>query len=125
MGELSNYHPKTFKYYKLELMDREGQEMTSCFENAFKFMDKALANSGVLFVHCQEGKSRSVTFVAAYLMSRKKYTLNSALAVITSRRRIAQPNQGFITQLKKYEAQLKRERGEDVAEDDLAAELEP
>jgi len=105
--ELANYHPKDFKYFKIELMDREAQEMISSFDKAFVFMDEALSTKGgKLFVHCQEGKSRSVTFIAAWLMNRKKYSLSNALATITSKRRIAQPNKGFITQLNKYEKYL-------------------
>jgi len=105
--ELNNYFPKTFKYCKLQLMDREKQHIADTFEKACLFIDEALKHkNGKCFVHCQEGKSRSVTIVAAYLMSRHKFSLDNALATITSKRRIAQPNKGFLSELREFEREL-------------------
>jgi len=105
--ELKNYFPKTFKYRHLELQDREKQNISDTFNSAFKFIDEALkTRNGKCFVHCQEGKSRSVSIVAAYLMSRHKYTLDNALATITSKRGIAQPNKGFLAELRAFEKKL-------------------
>lgn len=116
--ELSNYFPKHFKYCKLELMDREKQNIGHTFETAFKFIDQALLHkNGKCFVHCQEGKSRSVTIVAAYLMSRHKFSLDNALATITSKRRIAQPNKGFLAELRKFEKQLQDDQKEELSID--------
>jgi len=116
--ELNNYFPKTFKYCKLNLMDREKQDITHTFETAFKFIDEALkTKNGKCFVHCQEGKSRSVTIVAGYLMSRHKFSLDNALATITSKRRIAQPNKGFLAELRAFEKSLQDERKEDLTID--------
>jgi len=108
--ELKNYFPKTFKYRHLQLQDREKQNISDTFNCAFKFIDEALkTRNGKCFVHCQEGKSRSVSIVAAYLMSRHKYTLDNALATITSKRGIAQPNKGFLAELRAFEKQLSDE----------------
>jgi len=116
--ELKNYFPKTFKYLKLNLADREKQSISDTFEEAFLFIDKALSSkNGKCFVHCQEGKSRSVTIVAGYLMSRYKYSLNNALATITSKRRIAQPNKGFLAQLRKFEQSLQEDQKENLSID--------
>jgi len=116
--ELNNYFPKTFKYLKLDLMDREKQNIAPTFERAFKFIDGALQQKkGKCFVHCQEGKSRSVTIVAGYLMSRHKYSLDNALATITSKRRIAQPNKGFLAELKGFEKSLQDDQKEELTID--------
>lgn len=49
------------------------------------------------------GKSRSVTIVIAYLLRQyKQHTVPSALALIRESRPIAEPNDGFIRQLKLY-----------------------
>jgi len=116
--ELNNYFPKTFKYLKLDLMDREKQNIAPTFEKAFTFIDGALKQKkGKCFVHCQEGKSRSVTIVAGYLMSRHKYSLDNALATITSKRRIAQPNKGFLAELKGFEKSLQDDQKEELTID--------
>jgi len=113
--ELNNYFPKKFKYLKLDLTDREKQPISDTFDRAFKFIDKALkSKNGKCFVHCQEGKSRSVTIVAGYLMSRYKYSLDNALATITSKRRIAQPNKGFLKELRQFEKSLQEDQKEDL-----------
>jgi len=116
--ELSNYFPKDFKYCKLDLMDREKQNIGHTFERAFSFIDEALKHKkGKCFVHCQEGKSRSVTIVAGYLMSRHKFSLDNALATITSKRRLAQPNKGFLAELRKYEQKLQDDQKEELSID--------
>lgn len=52
------------------------------------------------------GKSRSVTFIVAYLMKFMKMKLDEALLYIKRIRRTAYPNYGFISQLKEYEKQI-------------------
>jgi len=116
--ELNNYFPKIFKYRKLDLMDREKQNISSTFETAFEFIDQALQyKKGKCFVHCQEGKSRSVTIVAAYLMSRHKFSLDNALATITSKRRLAQPNKGFLKELRNFEEKLQDDQKDNLSID--------
>ncbi len=58
-------------------------------------------NSRVL-VHCVEGISRSVSVVAAYLMAHFGWTPNEALKFIKNKRRVAEPNFGFVQQLHEY-----------------------
>ena len=53
------------------------------------------------------GKSRSTSFVIAYLMKIKKMNLNIALDFVRNCRKIASPNVSFIKQLKDYEKILR------------------
>ncbi|KAF9524453.1 protein-tyrosine phosphatase-like protein [Crepidotus variabilis] len=55
-----------------------------------------------VLVHCAEGISRSVSVVAAYLMAQYGWKPEEAVAFIKSKRRIADPNFGFIQQLHEY-----------------------
>ena len=55
-----------------------------------------------VLVHCGEGVSRSVSVVAAYLMASQGWPPMQAIEYIKSKRRIANPNFGFIQQLHEY-----------------------
>lgn len=58
--------------------------------------------SGVL-VHCMAGISRSVSMVAYHLMVTYGIPYDDAIRIIRSRRSIANPNPGFVYQLKRSE----------------------
>lgn len=49
------------------------------------------------------GKSRSTSFVLAYLMMDKGMNLKDAVELTRSKRTIAEPNPGFMIQLKAFE----------------------
>ncbi|EKM76134.1 hypothetical protein AGABI1DRAFT_87460 [Agaricus bisporus var. burnettii JB137-S8] len=55
-----------------------------------------------VLVHCIEGISRSVSVVAAFLMAQFNWSPSEAIQYIKSKRRIAEPNFGFIQQLHEY-----------------------
>ncbi|KAF8889882.1 protein-tyrosine phosphatase-like protein [Infundibulicybe gibba] len=55
-----------------------------------------------VLVHCAEGISRSVSVVAAFLMAQYGWTPVEAIQHIKSKRRIANPNFGFVQQLHEY-----------------------
>lgn len=56
-----------------------------------------------LLLHSAAGISRSSTIVIAYLMTVSKLTAEEALCVVRHCRKIANPNYGFVKQLKEYE----------------------
>ena len=62
--------------------------------------------TGNVLVHCNLGKSRSSTVVAAYIMFKFQKPAVKALKYIKKRRRIIKPNPGFIIQLIKYQQSL-------------------
>lgn len=59
-----------------------------------------------VLVHCAMGISRSATFVIAYLMSDFGFALNAALRHVRSKRRIVNPNLGFMRQLQDFTDRL-------------------
>jgi len=69
-------------------------------------MEQACANNENVFVHCQMGKSRSVSFIIAYLMKYEKMKFDEAYIYVKKIRRLAFPNIGFMRQLKEYEKQI-------------------
>jgi len=58
-------------------------------------------NSCVL-VHCVEGISRSTSVVAAFLMAQYNWSPQEAVQYIKSKRKVTNPNLGFIQQLHEY-----------------------
>jgi atypical dual specificity phosphatase len=63
-----------------------------------------------VLVHCGEGISRSVSVVAAFLMASYGWTPVEALQYIKSKRRVANPNFGFVQQLGEYGRSLPSRR---------------
>jgi len=66
-------------------------------------------NARVL-VHCAEGISRSTSVVTAFLMAQFGWGVERAVAVVKSKRKIADPNFGFVQQLHEYEEVLRNSR---------------
>jgi predicted protein tyrosine phosphatase len=59
-----------------------------------------------VLVHCGEGISRSVSVVAAFLVATYGWTPVEALQYIKTKRRVADPNFGFVQQLGEYARSL-------------------
>ncbi|CDW90467.1 dual specificity protein phosphatase 1 isoform 2 [Stylonychia lemnae] len=104
-----------FKYMCLPILDTPSENIGKYFRQAYLFISDALSeNSKVLegglknnvLVHCFAGKSRSTSFVLAYLMVKEKINLRDGLELSRQKRPIAQPNPGFILQLKLFEKEL-------------------
>uniref|UniRef100_G3PT66 Dual specificity phosphatase 28 n=1 Tax=Gasterosteus aculeatus TaxID=69293 RepID=G3PT66_GASAC len=58
-------------------------------------------------VYCKNGRSRSATVCAAYLMKHRGLSLTSALQRVKTARHEIDPNAGFLSQLQRYEQELK------------------
>ena len=78
-------------------------------EAAFNFIEKG-KHYGAVLVHCHKGISRSASFVIGYLMKKNEFTFEEALSHVQSCRPIVQPNESFLTQLKRYDSLLSEER---------------
>jgi protein tyrosine phosphatase len=66
-------------------------------------MSEALSSQQAVLVHCEAGISRSATTVIAYLMKFHNMTLGQAFQHTKERRRIINPNTGFVEQLRRFE----------------------
>lgn len=63
-------------------------------------------------IYCQQGRSRSITFVLAYLIKYHRLPLGTAFQLVQHQRQIARPNIGFWQQLKSYDlCRQKRNKG--------------
>jgi len=74
------------------------------------FIDEGRA-AGAVLVHCYAGVSRSAALVAAHLMTRLGLSLTEAMARVRAARPEADPNPGFVAQLRRLEGRLRTPPG--------------
>ncbi|XP_076449794.1 dual specificity protein phosphatase 3-like [Babylonia areolata] len=74
---------------------------------AAQFIHKAHQEKGVVYVHCQQGVSRSASVVLAYLMLHWDMSLMTAVRTIRQKREIF-PNEGFVKQLCMLEMEIRK-----------------
>jgi len=102
-------YPDDFTYHCVDIRDISGVDILIYFDEACNFIHEAITNGHTVLVHCMQGRSRSASCVIAYLMKYNKLTLDVALEYVQQRRPIAQPNDGFMNQLRQWERKLARE----------------
>ncbi|KDQ61300.1 hypothetical protein JAAARDRAFT_55974 [Jaapia argillacea MUCL 33604] len=111
----SSSHPSfslPLTHAQIPLEDSPFSELAAHLPTSTQFLRDALRdpNSKVL-VHCLQGVSRSASVVAAYLMATYGWTPAQAVGYIKSKRSVAEPNFGFISQLQEYADSLGGSRG--------------
>ncbi|KAF9974366.1 tyrosine protein phosphatase yvh1, partial [Modicella reniformis] len=94
--------PSTFVYKIIPVLDMDETNLIKHFPDTYKFIHEAIEEGGKVLVHCMGGASRSVTIVCAYLMKSKNMTADEAVSAVQLIRSIAEPNDGFMTQLYLY-----------------------
>ena len=85
--------------------DIESYNLSRHFDKMLEFINKNLKTTNVL-VHCFAGVSRSATTVIAYLMKFHNMSFSKAFDLCRIKRRIINPNNGFVRQLYNFERQL-------------------
>ncbi|KAI1898168.1 hypothetical protein AGOR_G00069570 [Albula goreensis] len=102
---VENAFPDLFIYKTLSILDLPDTVITSYFKECSEFIDQALAEKGVVLVHCNAGTSRSAAVVIGYLMSKDGMAFDDAFASVKVARPAICPNPGFLEQLKNYKPQ--------------------
>jgi hypothetical protein len=115
-NEIPRHGDLHFKVFHVKINDLPNENIKKYFNPSFNFIKK-----NKTLVHCAMGMSRSVSIVIAYLMRANAMSYEEAHATVKARRNIANPNSGFIAQLKQYEAELSAKR-ESTDEDDVPAD---
>jgi len=91
------------KRLQINVEDFPFAELAMHLPQTTEFIRNALRDPEArVLVHCAEGISRSVSVVAAFLMAQFDWSPSQALEYIKERRRVANPNFGFIQQLHEY-----------------------
>jgi protein-tyrosine phosphatase len=68
-----------------------------------QFIETQRQNNKKVYVHCQQGVSRSGMVVTAYLMSKNQWTRDQALEYIRTKRPPVRPNRAFMELLLEWE----------------------
>lgn len=106
---VENLYEPRIVYKRLRVNDTANQDMSECFNESIKFIDNALEENeqNFILVHCNAGVSRSAAVIIAYLLHKKLFTsYKNALDFVVLCRPIVCPNNGFVQQLKQFEAQI-------------------
>ena len=86
---------KYFKYLDISVQDEVGENALKYFRITNRFLEEA-TKDGAILVHSVQGKSRSATFVIAYLISKEKMKLKEGLALLREFVPEVEPNESFI-----------------------------
>jgi protein-tyrosine phosphatase len=99
-SEITNYFPDDFKYVRYDLRDDNKQSINSYLENAYNdiIMHQTISDDNIL-VHCYMGASRSASLVIYYIMRKKNYSFDDALAFVKEKRNIVNPTFRFTKDL--------------------------
>lgn len=89
-------------YFKYDLHDDSNQNIFMYFNEIVEIIDEYIRRKIGVFVHCYAGKSRSASFIIAYLVKKLNMSLSCAYDFISVKRDIY-PNVSFVEQLMKYE----------------------
>ena len=107
--ELAMYDERKINHYHFKLMDENNVNISDIFAKTNKIIASCVNSKVPILVHCQEGMSRSVTIVMAYLIY--KYNLTNVAGVlkaIQTKREVANPNYGFRKQLAIYAKEINK-----------------
>lgn len=96
--------------YKKVMVDDNPQSMNYLFEeilpDVLGWLDDQIKGNKKVLVCCSAGRSRSVTVVSAYLISRRGMTVEEALDFVKEKRPDANPNSSFVEGLQMFAHQL-------------------
>lgn len=101
-------YPPNVKLLHLPIIDTISSNIARYFDDAVEWIKNAMDEdeSANVVVHCMCGVSRSPSLVIAYLMAARGMSLSGSLTHVKAKRRISDPNSGFLDQLADYEQKL-------------------
>ncbi|EAR86621.3 dual specificity phosphatase domain protein (macronuclear) [Tetrahymena thermophila SB210] len=100
----SSHTPKNITYLKINIEDEDTSNIQQHFKETYQFIASAISKpNNKILIHCAQGKSRSATIVCMYLMRTFNWSFDQTLKYVQDRREVANPNYGFVEQLKSFE----------------------
>lgn len=95
-----------FKYLDINIYDNHVENARKWFRITNRFIKKARQDGGKVLVNCVAGKSRSPTFILAYLIGVEKIKLKDGLALLRQFVPEVEPNDTFLQQLQEYDLEI-------------------
>ena len=95
-------YPEDFNYLVINALDTSNTDLFENFEATNDFIDDAMMENSNILIHCQAGRSRSVTILAAYIIKTFGLDVKTTIDIIKNKRNIIEPNKYFINQLEQY-----------------------
>ncbi len=115
-------YPDDFEYLVINALDNLNTDLSKNFEIANEFISQDLDEDEnkekKVLIHCQAGRSRSATILAAYIIKTFGMDVKRTLDLLTSKRDIIQPNDSFLTQLQKYYDEMYKKDDYNEEDDD-------
>lgn len=96
------YRAMDIEHYHFWFRDCGHEPIHTIFDDTYNIMNNNSPTRGNILVHCNRGRSRSVTIVMLYLIRKYQMTADEACHFVQDKRWFIGPNQGFIQQLKTY-----------------------
>ena len=94
-------------WHRFVIDDDKDEKISQYFFDVHNIISAAVRDNKNVIVHCAAGMSRSPSLVIAYLMIENRWCYEEAIDYVKRRRPIAEPNIGFVKQLKALEYKLK------------------
>jgi hypothetical protein len=79
--------------------DGEEEDLRKYFQEAWEFINEAIASDSKVLIHCKEGRSRSASIAISYLVKHRNYSLKMALECMSKLLPEMNINDGFKRQL--------------------------
>ena len=90
----------------------DGENLAQYFPYSTEYISNALDQGGKVLVHCSEGRSRSATLIAVYLMQTQGFYRDGALSLIRKTRPIAYPSSSFMIIMERLERSMREGRAD-------------
>ena len=87
------------EFVVIHCLDSPDAVLLPVFDEIYNLIEKCKHN---VLIHCMAGRSRSATFLIAYLIRKYRISTKQALEAVQSVRPIVSPNHGFLKQLNTY-----------------------
>ncbi len=97
---------KYFKYLNIQIQNEKSEDAKKHFRTTNRFIKEALEQGGKVLVQSVEGRSRSATFVLAFMIKTDRMQLRESLALLRQIIPESEPNEGFMSQLAQYDLEL-------------------
>ena len=94
--------PMSCDYMIIKIQDSRNEDIYQFFDTTYEYIEKSLISKAPIFVHCQEGISRSASIVLSYFIKKFKWTYIDALNFVSKQRDFINPNKSFEKQLIEY-----------------------